>query len=465
MAGRGFIFKAFKRNVNDDTESEADSTNTSFASTVGLGRGISLGLAQSNLMRQSGNRRENDRPSVSPTPSITSGIGRGIGGIGRGRFAINMKSQPKTFDSDSVVSSLSETPSKEAVASITSEIDQLSLSSASSTLKSGIGRGMFAITTKSNPPKTSNSDPGATSLSDTPSKETFASTFGAGTSGIIAGRGFSHSPILSSEGRKQISTSSHGKEIPEELAQEEAKKLEVSADTSADTCDLLPVLKHGTSGKTFKAVTNAIELYCDPETGVFEYEVRFHPAVDNLRFRYKYLAQHKEIIGNTKTFDGTILFLPVRLPDSKTYLTSTNVVENEPPVNVEIIFKRKKRLGECIQLYNILFNKIFKTLNYLRVGRKMFDPTAPSLIPAHKLEIWPGYVKSVDELEKGLMLTLDVSHRVLATRTVLELMKDAYRSNPAIWKEEVKKTLLGKSFLWYQRLWIFQLFFSQAKWF
>ncbi|CRL07022.1 CLUMA_CG020038, isoform A [Clunio marinus] len=97
-------------------------------------------------------------------------------------------------------------------------------------------------------------------------------------------------------------------------------------------------------------------------------------------------------------------------------------------------------------------------LNYLRVGRKSFVPTSPKLIPQHKLEVWPGYViiiirsrtgtyrpyrnhhqmtkafegnghkwhtneancplpgyvKAVSEQEGGLMLELDVSHRVLS---------------------------------------------------
>lgn len=308
------------------------------------------------------------------------------------------------------------------------------------------GRGLFGVKVvlPQTPivSKTTNSDPIASgSFSDPTSKDADTPrSIGTCTSGIIAGRGLSSSVKDSSEHQKPPSSSSQSGAIRKQVVD----KLEKSADTSVETAEQQPVLKHGEKGMRYSAICNAIELRCDREAGVFEYEVRFAPAVDNLSYRYKYLNQHKEVIG-AKTFDGVILYLPRRLNDATTRLVCTNMVPDQPPVKVEIIFKRKQRLGECLQLYNVLFERIFKVLDYLRVGRKMFNPRAPQLLPQHKLEIWPGYVKSVEELEGGLMLTLDVSHRVLATRTVLEVFTDAYRSNPAIWKEEVKKAMIGES--------------------
>lgn len=163
-----------------------------------------------------------------------------------------------------------------------------------------------------------------------------------------------------------------------------------------------------------------------------------------MQFRFKYLTQHKEFLGNARTFDGVTLFLPKRLPEATTTLIAKNQVDDSD-VKIIITFKRQKRLSECIQLYNVLFDRIFKVLSFLRVGRKCFDPSSPQVIPRQKLEVWPGYVKSVDELEGGLMLTLDVSHRVLATRTVLESMNEAYRVNPGRFKDNTNKSLIGES--------------------
>ena len=39
-----------------------------------------------------------------------------------------------------------------------------------------------------------------------------------------------------------------------------------------------------------------------------------------------------------------------------------------------------------------------------------------------RLEVWPGYVSSIARYAGGLLLQLDVSHRVLRTETCLDVM-------------------------------------------
>lgn len=202
------------------------------------------------------------------------------------------------------------------------------------------------------------------------------------------------------------------------------------------------VFKHGTKGTPFTGLTNCIMLRCDKDFGVFEYEVRFKPDIDNLQQRYKYLGQLREQIGNVRTFDGVTLYLPTELEDRNSTFTTTTL-DGSGEVTVNIIFRRKKRLGECIHLYNVLFERIMHDLNYQRVGRKSFDPSAPKVIKQHKLEVWPGYVKSVEEQEGGLMLLLDVSHRVLSTKTVLEYMNECAQKSRQNFKDVIKKALIG----------------------
>lgn len=196
------------------------------------------------------------------------------------------------------------------------------------------------------------------------------------------------------------------------------------------------------TGVPVNIVTNYIRLTTDPNKGVFEYEVRFEPSIHASSLRHHLLNQHKDIIGNTKTFDGTILYLPIRLPDVVTELVSTNS-NDQTTVTVKVIWKKKKRLAECIHLYNVLFDRVMKIMKFVRIGKKRFDPSAPKLIPQHKLEVWPGFVTAVDEYEDGVMLCLDVSHRVLCQTTVLDLMRDAYDKNGATFQTNVTNALLG----------------------
>jgi aubergine-like protein len=39
-----------------------------------------------------------------------------------------------------------------------------------------------------------------------------------------------------------------------------------------------------------------------------------------------------------------------------------------------------------------------------------------------RLELWPGYVSSIQQLDGGLLLMFDVSHRLLRTDTALDFL-------------------------------------------
>ncbi|XP_013104346.2 protein argonaute-3 [Stomoxys calcitrans] len=198
----------------------------------------------------------------------------------------------------------------------------------------------------------------------------------------------------------------------------------------------------GDKGKPIKLACNYIRLHSDPDKGVFVYEVRFTPNVDSTSLRMKYLNEHRDKFGGVKTFDGVTLYLPILLPNKLTTFVSNNKMDNSE-IEIRVMYKRKETLKNCIHLYNVLFDRVMKTLNYVRFDRKQFDPTSPKIIPQQKLEVWPGYVTAVDEYEDGLMLCCDVSHRLLCQKTVLDVMVDIHRSNPSSFQETAKKSLLG----------------------
>jgi hypothetical protein len=156
------------------------------------------------------------------------------------------------------------------------------------------------------------------------------------------------------------------------------------ADPQTNEQDEETVTKHGKNGQKFDSMTNCIMIKCDKNFGVYEYEVRFQPEVDNMRLRGKYLSQLVDVLGNVRTFDGVTLYLPIQL-DQITDLETPSLDGGET-IKIKIIFRRQKRMSECVHLYNVLFERIMGILQYQRVGRKSFDPTAPKIIQHHKLE-------------------------------------------------------------------------------
>uniref|UniRef100_A0A1B0BUS8 Piwi domain-containing protein n=1 Tax=Glossina palpalis gambiensis TaxID=67801 RepID=A0A1B0BUS8_9MUSC len=192
----------------------------------------------------------------------------------------------------------------------------------------------------------------------------------------------------------------------------------ISEPTEVSSVDGIPV----------KLACNYIRINSDPNKGVFVYEVRFSPNIDSTSLRRQYLNEHSTKFGGTKTFDGVTLYLPILLKDSLT--TYLSKVSDGSSIEIRILFKRRETLKDCIHLYNVLFDRIMKTLNYVRFDRKQFDPTSPKVIPQQKLEVWPGYVTAVDEYQGGLLLCCDVSHRLLCQKTVYETLFEIYKSNP-----------------------------------
>ncbi|CAG9769822.1 unnamed protein product [Ceutorhynchus assimilis] len=228
---------------------------------------------------------------------------------------------------------------------------------------------------------------------------------------------------------------------------EKMAKLEVSDSASqvSDSAVKEPVQYKGSSGKPIRLSANYIRLEVAKGRGVFEYEVKFSPEIDAKNQRMRLVNQIMREMESAKLFDGGhLLYLPTKITD--TQKTFKGILQGDDlEVEITIIFKKQKRLGdrECIHLYNILFKRVMHALLFIQMGRNYFDTGHRNLIPQHKLEVYPGFAVSVDELEDGLMLCLDTQHRVLRTQNAYELLKELHSSNARTFKETALKNMLG----------------------
>ena len=75
-------------------------------------------------------------------------------------------------------------------------------------------------------------------------------------------------------------------------------------------------------------------------------------------------------------------------------------------------------------LESYLLRSILHLLHVKKSYKKNFQIFLQVTVIDHlKLEIWPGYVTHVEEKEGGLMLTCDVSHRVLRAETAYDVLQ------------------------------------------
>ncbi|TNN69054.1 Piwi-like protein 1 [Liparis tanakae] len=155
---------------------------------------------------------------------------------------------------------------------------------------------------------------------------------------------------------------------------------------------------------------------------LYQYHVDFNPPMEARRLRYALLYQHEEVLGSARSFDGAMLFLPLKLPDKETVLLSETKNGEKVRITVTLTNELPPTSPVCIQFYNIIFRRILRMLDMQQIGRNYYNPNDPLNIPQHRLTIWPGYTTTILRYESAIMLCTDVSHKVLRSETVLEFM-------------------------------------------
>lgn len=202
-----------------------------------------------------------------------------------------------------------------------------------------------------------------------------------------------------------------------------------------------PCIFQGESGTKVPTSCNYIRISTEEERGVFEYHVQFKPDVDAKHIRNHCVKTH---FGFVRLFDsGSTLYLPTKLPDTRTEYQCTNPQDKSTEITMQVTFIKRKLMSESLHLFNILMKKIMYELRLTPIGRNFFDPHHSHLIPQHRLEVLPGYAVAVDEYEGGAMICLDTQHRVMRTENVLDYLKGLRLSGKGPVTTLARQALLG----------------------
>lgn len=202
--------------------------------------------------------------------------------------------------------------------------------------------------------------------------------------------------------------------------------------------------KRGSSGKAIKVISNYVKMKSRPNCSLYQYNVSYSPPIENKKLRVGLLYGY-EAIGQTKAFDGMILYLPHKLPDQVTKYT-TKTLRDQTTVEVVITLTNELSADSpiCLQLFNVIFRRILYNLEMIQIGRQYYYNKRPIPVPAHKLELWPGFVTSILQYEHSILLGLDISHKILRTDTVYDYMNEVYNSGKPNFFDLATKGLVGE---------------------
>ena len=116
--------------------------------------------------------------------------------------------------------------------------------------------------------------------------------------------------------------------------------------------------KRGSSGRAINVMSNYITLKSRPNCALYQYNVSYSPPIENKRLRVALLYSY-DGIGQTKAFDGMILYLPHKLPDQVTkFVTKTQREQTTVEVIITLTNELSANSPICLQLFNIIFREV-----------------------------------------------------------------------------------------------------------
>lgn len=187
--------------------------------------------------------------------------------------------------------------------------------------------------------------------------------------------------------------------------------------------------KRGTNGKLIKLQTNYFTVPRHPKWQIFQYHVQFDPIVVIAGLRRALIAQHRNLLGGY-LFDGNEIFITKKLetPNEEIVLQSENREGVKYNVKLKLVSNVSMDTEMSFQILNLILRKSMNGLQLQLVGRNFFDPTAKISIQGEfNIELWPGYVTSIRNHEQNVLICNEITHKVMRTDTVYELMQRIYR--------------------------------------
>uniref|UniRef100_A0A4W5MKE5 Piwi-like protein 2 n=1 Tax=Hucho hucho TaxID=62062 RepID=A0A4W5MKE5_9TELE len=203
-----------------------------------------------------------------------------------------------------------------------------------------------------------------------------------------------------------------------------------------------PLHKTGTKGTPLPIGSNHITIHCRNEA-VYQYHVTFTPNVESMGMRFGMMKDHRPTTGEVVAFDGSILYLPVKM-EEVVHLKSVRRTDNqEVDIKVQMTKVLPPNSDLCIPFYNVVLRRVMKILGLKLVGRNHYDPKSAVILGKHRLQVWPGYSTCIKHTDGGLYLQVDVSHKVLRNDSVLDCMNVIYQQSRESFQDECTKELIG----------------------
>ncbi|CAG09679.1 unnamed protein product, partial [Tetraodon nigroviridis] len=114
--------------------------------------------------------------------------------------------------------------------------------------------------------------------------------------------------------------------------------------------------KSGTKGTPLAIGSNHIPVSCKNEA-VYQYHVSFTPNIESMAMRFGMMKDHRSTTGDVVAFDGSILYLPVKL-ENEVHLKGVRCTDGqEVQIKVQMTKILPPTSDLCLPFYNVVLRR------------------------------------------------------------------------------------------------------------
>ncbi|GFR80421.1 piwi-like protein 1, partial [Elysia marginata] len=144
------------------------------------------------------------------------------------------------------------------------------------------------------------------------------------------------------------------------------------------------VSSKGASGEKCTLITNYFPVTLPSECRIFQYHVDFKPYIENVRVKFAMIANLSEVIGQTKCFDGGILYICRKLQPDPSIHYAKRAYDGE---QVQITFTCTAEVAptspQFLQISNLLFKRVQGALKMKLIRDHYFNMNLSVKEPKH----------------------------------------------------------------------------------
>lgn len=199
--------------------------------------------------------------------------------------------------------------------------------------------------------------------------------------------------------------------------------------------------KEGSSGKIVVLSANYFRLIRCSEFKLTLFRVDFDPPSEQAQVR-KLLVSKLKLDGYV--YDGAnMLYLTKQLNESEFRVTDS-MTEQEYTVTIKNTGTEIKDTDAMAnQIYNIILRRAMSHLKMQLVGRNLYDAENKVKLDQFRIELWPGFITSIRQHEREVLICTEVSHKVMRQQTIYEILREYRREDEQQWQEKFEKGIIG----------------------